>query len=83
MDGFDWHASDSGRRLNSAIYNCSSCNKKVAFGDNFCRHCGVKFTPDMCRIMKGNLKILASRNFKYLVFAMLLALFIILATVFA
>ena len=83
MEGFDWNDADSERLFHSAIYNCVDCNKKVAFGDNFCRHCGVKFTPQMCRTMKNNLKVLAGRNFKHLVFAMILALFIILVTVFA
>jgi predicted amidophosphoribosyltransferase len=83
MDDFDWFESGSGERFHSAIYNCPDCNKKVAFGDNFCRHCGVKYTPAMCRAMKKNLKVFGSKNFKHLVIAMILVLLIILTTTFA
>lgn len=48
MDDFDWIDTSSEGRLHSAIYKCTECSKKVAYGDNFCRHCGIKFTPAMC-----------------------------------
>jgi uncharacterized membrane protein YvbJ len=81
MDDFDWFESESGNRLGSAIYNCTDCSKKVAHGDNFCRHCGVKFTPAMCAKMKNNLTILADKNFHHIVIIMIVALVIILGTV--
>jgi len=81
MNDFDWIDTGSGERFHSAIYNCSDCTKKVSFGDNFCRHCGIKFTPTMCNHMKKSLKVLGSSNFKHLVIIMLIVMVIILATV--
>ncbi|WP_394165282.1 zinc ribbon domain-containing protein [Neptunomonas phycophila] len=81
MDDFDWIDRNSGERFHSAIYNCPECNKKVSFDDNFCRHCGVKFTPAMCNHMKQNLKLLSDSNFKHLVVIMLIVLVFILGTV--
>lgn len=81
MDDFDWIDSSSGGRLHSAIYNCPECSKKVAYGDNFCRHCGIKFTPAMCAHMKNDLKILGKENFWHLAVIMFVVLVTILGTV--
>jgi len=82
MDDFDWIDTSSEGRFHSAIYNCTECSKKVAFGDNFCRHCGVKFTPAMCINMKGKLRVLGQDNFIHLALIMLVVLVIILGIVF-
>ena len=81
MDDFDWIDTSSEGRFHSAIYNCTECSKKVAYADNFCRHCGIKFTSAMCSHMKDNLKILGKDNFWHLAFIMLVVLAIILGTV--
>lgn len=81
MDDFDWIDTSSEGRLHSAIYKCTECSKKVAYGDNFCRHCGIRFTPAMCAHMKKDLKILGKDNFWHLALIMLVVLVIILGTV--
>ena len=83
MDDFDWINTSSEGRFHSAIYNCTECSKKVAFGDNFCRHCGIKFTPTMCMNMKKNLKVVDKGNFLHLALIMSVVLIIILGTVFS
>ena len=81
MNDFNWLNSEPSERLNSAIYDCTQCAKKVAYGNNYCRHCGIKYTPAMCAQMKTNLTILGDKNFKHLVIVMLILLVIVLALV--
>ena len=61
MDDLDCIRRSSEERFHSAIYYCLNCTKKISFGSNFYRHCGVKFTLGMCNHMKNNLKILSDK----------------------
>jgi len=81
MDDFDWIDSPSEGKFHSAIYKCTQCTKKVAYGDNFCRHCGAKFTAAMCANMKQDLKVIGKDNFLHLAIIMLVILVIILGMV--
>ena len=65
MDDFDCIRRSSEERFQSAIYYCLNCTKKISFGDNFCRRCGVKFTLTIFNCMKNNLKILSDKNWVF------------------
>ena len=40
--------------LFSNAFNCIQCNKRVSYGDQYCRHCGHEFTSYDVRIMRGD-----------------------------
>ena len=49
----DWQQHDSRRELHPHVFGCIACPARVAWGDAFCRACGIKFTPEMCSEMKA------------------------------
>lgn len=50
------------------VYTCPACKTKVAWGDNYCRKCGIEFTRALCEEMKDSMKMLSKENLPSLVF---------------
>jgi uncharacterized membrane protein YvbJ len=74
MDDFEELLVTKDNRFREDIYSCTECSRKIAFGDNFCRNCGVKFTAEMCLKMRNELKTLGKKNFPSLVIVMMVLL---------
>ena len=63
--------------LHPHIYNCTECKVKVAWGDNFCRACGIEFSASMCAQMKDEITLLTKENFPSLAFLILAVTFLL------
>ena len=55
-------------RIHPHVYNCVACLNKVAWGDAYCRFCGIKFSENMCRHMNENMQWNAQENYPSLIF---------------
>jgi len=72
----DWIDLDH-KKLHPAIYKCVACKKPVAYGDNYCSNCGIKFHPaHVARMIKIKNHVL--RN-DAIIFGLIVGLLIIIS----